>query len=75
MGRLEAIENAYSRCGFAMIQTTIICGAGLLLFGFSDFRPAAQFGGTICWLLLAALAGDLLFLPALLRGPLGALIR
>ncbi len=74
LSRREAVCNAYARCGTAIIRTTIICGAAMILFAFSSFGPARQFGNTICWLLGAALVGDLLLLPALLVGPVGRLV-
>ncbi len=72
--RREAACKAYLRCGSAIVRTTIICGAAMILFAFSSFGPARQFGNTICWLLGAALIGDLLLLPALLVGPIGRLV-
>lgn len=72
--RREAVCQAYIRCGSAIIRTTIICGAAMIMFAFSSFGPARQFGNTICWLLGAALIGDLVLLPALLIGPVGRLV-
>jgi predicted RND superfamily exporter protein len=69
--RSRAILSAYQRCGTAMLETSIICSSGLVLLSASSFGPAARFGGIICLLLGAALLGDLLFLPALLAGPVG----
>ena len=71
---VQAVRTAYLRCGNAIVRTTVICGTGLILFGLSSFGPARQFGLATCWLLAAALAGDLLLLPALLVGPLGKLV-
>jgi predicted RND superfamily exporter protein len=69
--RERAVLFAYRHCGTAMLRTTVICGSGLMLFALSSFGPAARFGGMIVLLLLAALIGDLVFLPALLVGRLG----
>lgn len=71
--RGESVLAAYRHCGRAMIQTTLICGAGLAAFGFSDFVPTARFAWMMVTLLLAALVGDLLLLPAVLLSPLGRL--
>jgi len=71
----EAIQNAYRRCALPMIQTTLICGLGLLSLAHSSFVPTSQFAWLILVLLLAALAGDLILLPALLAGPLGKVFR
>ena len=65
----EAIGMAYRHCGTAMWQTTVICGLGLLVFALSDFVPTRQFAWMMLFLLLAALLGDLVQLPALLVGP------
>jgi predicted RND superfamily exporter protein len=69
--RLEAVARTFRHCGRAMTQTTIICGLGLLVFTLSGFIPTRRFALMMCTLLLAALAGDLILLPALLVGPLG----
>ena len=54
-----------------MTQTTLIGGLGLAVFAFSTFTPTQCFGVMMLALLTAALIGDLVFLPALLAGPLG----
>lgn len=61
-----AVHDAIQHCGRAMLQTTIICGLGLLVFAGSGFIPTQHFGLMMCGLLVAALAGDVLLLPALL---------
>lgn len=69
--RRQAIAQAYDRCATAMTQTTAIGGLGLAVFALSTFTPTQQFGILMLLLLVAALIGDLIFLPALLAGPLG----
>jgi hypothetical protein len=54
-----------------MTQTTLIGGLGLAVFALSTFTPTQRFGVMMVTLLVAALAGDLILLPALLAGPLG----
>ena len=71
--RYEAAMEAYERCATAMVQTTLIAGLGLAVFAFSTFTPTEQFGYLMMTILAAALVGDLILLPALLVGPLGAL--
>ncbi len=71
LSRPEAILLAYRRVGPAMTQTTIIGGLGLSIFALSTFTPTQRFGTMMLTLLVAALFGDLIFLPALLAGPLG----
>ena len=68
---IEAVKSCYATCGLAMTQTTLICGLGLMVYGFSTFVPTQRFAWFMLGLLLSALAGDLLFLPSLLLGPLG----
>ena len=71
MQRVNAILLAYKRCGMAMTQTTAIGGLGLSIFAFSTLTPTQRFGTLMLALLVAALVGDLIFLPALLASPLG----
>ncbi len=71
MERKEAIRDAYSHVAVAMTQTTLIGGLGLSVFALSTFTPTQRFGTMMLTLLVAALYGDLILLPALLAGPLG----
>lgn len=71
MDRRAAIQHAYRHSASAMLQTTIICGLGMLAFAFSTFGPTSGFAILMMTLLATALCGDLLFLPALLAGPVG----
>lgn len=71
MSRPEAVKWAFDRCARAMTQTTFIVGLGMLVYYFSTFVPIVHFAMLILILLVTALIGDLLFLPALLVGPLG----
>lgn len=75
MERIEAIKATYRRVGPAMTQTTIVGGLGLFVFALSSFTPTQQFGTLMLVMLAAALVGDLIFLPALLAGPLGRLFK
>lgn len=70
--RGDAVRACLRHCGPAMLQTTVICGTGLLVFALSDFVPTQRFAWMMATLLAASLVGDLLFLPALLLSPLGA---
>ena len=54
-----------------MLQTSVICGFGMLPFMFSAFGPVSRFAGGMISLLAAALIGDLIILPAILASPLG----
>lgn len=71
LSRQDAIVEAYRRVGTAMTQTTLIGGLGLAVFALSTFTPTQRFGIMMVTILAMALVGDLVFLPALLAGPLG----
>ncbi|MCH8924130.1 MAG: MMPL family transporter, partial [Planctomycetes bacterium] len=73
LDRKQATRLAMRRCGRAMMQTTAVGGLGLLVFALSSFTPTQRFGYLMFLLLAAALVGDLVFLPALLSGPIGRL--
>lgn len=67
--REEAVLAAYQHCGRAMIQTTVICSAGLSIFAMSGFIPTARFAWMMVALLTTALIGDLILLPSFLLSP------
>lgn len=71
LARVPAIELAYSVCGQAMVQSWGVIGIGLSVFALSDFVPTFRFGALTLALLTAALLCNLVFLPALLAGPIG----
>jgi predicted RND superfamily exporter protein len=71
MPRRKAIRFAYRRCATAMLQTSLICGLGLIVFSQSPFAPIARFSWLMVAMLATALLGDLIVLPAILAGPLG----
>jgi Cu/Ag efflux pump CusA len=71
LSRPEAIRDAFGRCSGAMVHTTLICACGLLVFALSTFVPILHFAWLMVFLLLSALVGDLLLLPAILAGPAG----
>jgi len=75
MSRHDAVRFAYERCAGAVILTTLICSAGLIVFTLSSFMPIVRFAILMCSLLLTAIIGDLVFLPAVLAGPLGRLFQ
>ena len=71
LSQSEAVQFAHRRCARAMVQTTLICACGLLIFSISSFMPIVRFSMLMATLLVAALLGDLVFLPALLAGRMG----
>jgi hypothetical protein len=75
LARTAALEQAFARCAGAMMHTTLICSCGLLVFAFSTFVPILHFAWLMVFLLLSALVGDLILLPAILAGPLGRFVK
>lgn len=73
MSRADAVLWTYRHCGTAMIQTSLACIAGLAVFAFSDFVPTLRFSYVMIAMVLLALFGDVVLLPALLLSPAGAL--
>lgn len=71
----DAVRLAFGRCAGAMTQSTLVCGLGILVFAASSFAPTSRFALMLALLLAAALAGDLVLLPAMLVGPLGRCFR
>ncbi len=75
LSRVDAVIETYRRVAPAMTQTTIVGGLGLFVFALSTFTPTQRFGTLMLVLLVAALFGDLVLLPALLAGPAGRLFK
>lgn len=71
LGQIRAAHGALSQCGWAMLQTTMVCGLSLMVYWFSDFVPTSQFALLMFGLLSAALFGDVFLLPSLMASPLG----
>jgi predicted RND superfamily exporter protein len=67
----SAVALAYAGCGRAMVQSWGVIGIGLSVFAMSTFIPTFRFGVLTIALLTVALVCNLIFLPALLAGPLG----
>lgn len=78
-GPAAAAVTALARAAPALILTTALLTAGFALVATSSFLPVARFGALAALTLTAALAADLLLLPALLatlpRAPLSSTIR
>jgi predicted RND superfamily exporter protein len=70
----QAVALTYAGCGQAMVQSWGVIGIGLSVFALSAFIPTFRFGALTIALLTASLACNLLFLPALLAGPLGGFL-
>ncbi len=75
MSRYAAIRFAFGHCAKAMIDTSLICGLGVIPLLFGVFMPTVKFALLLLIMLLTALLGDLILLPAILAGPAGILFR
>jgi len=73
MSRKDATMLAYKGCARAMYQSWGVIGIGLSVFSLSPFGPTQRFGYMMLSMLTIALVGNLVFLPALLSGPLGGI--
>jgi predicted RND superfamily exporter protein len=73
LDRKQAVMLAYKGCARAMYQSWGVIGIGLSVFSLSPFGPTQRFGYMMLSMLTIALVGNLVFLPALLAGPLGGL--
>ena len=71
MSESRAALLAYATCGRAIFQSWGIIGLGLGAFALSSFVPTFRFGLLMFLLLTAGMLGNLLFLPAILAGPIG----
>jgi len=63
---VASLAYAYRHCGAAMLQTSVICSLGLVVFALSPFMPIARFAWVMFTLLLLAVVCDLVILPAIL---------
>lgn len=63
----EALRRAARGSGRAIVVTSLMLGAGMLVMLLSSFMPVRLFGELICVTLVACLFGDLLLLPAMLK--------
>jgi predicted RND superfamily exporter protein len=69
--REQAIADAFSNCGKAMIHTMLISCCSMLPFLLAQFNPTRQFATLMIAMMSSSILGDLLLLPALLLSPLG----
>jgi len=72
LDRKQATMLAYKGCARAMYQSWGVIGIGLSVFSLSPFGPTQRFGYMMLSMLTIALVGNLVLMPALLSGPLGA---
>ena len=73
--RFQSVVESLAHCGPAMWQTSAAVGIGLLMLYPAELLLISRFGWLMSALIAAALVADLVLLPALLSGWLGALIE
>ena len=66
LSHLDAVKHTLNRIGGAIVATTIILCAGVIIVTFSELPQVALFGTLFVSTLAFALIGDLFILPALL---------
>lgn len=71
IGQIRAAHGALSQCGWAMLQTTLVCGLALMSYYFSEFVPTSRFALFMFALLVTAVSGVLLLLPSMMASSLG----
>ena len=62
----SSIETTLRHCGRPILQTSVILGLSMVLYAFCGFLPTVRFGILLSAMMLSALVGDLILLPALL---------
>jgi predicted RND superfamily exporter protein len=62
----EAVRNAVAGVGFVLCATTLVIGLGVSLTWASEFLTVRAFGGLMVMILVFALLGDLMILPAVM---------
>lgn len=74
MSQRDAVLLAYRASVRPMYQSCALLGMGMGCLIISEFVPILQFGMIMVAMLVVGLVGNLIFLPALLAGPLGRVI-
>lgn len=75
LDRRTAAELALGRCGPALWQSSAVIALGMLALFPVELLLISRFGWIMAALVAAALWGDSVLLPALLAGPLGAILE
>jgi uncharacterized protein len=73
--RKKAILGAYRHCATPTLQAALISGLGLSVFAVSTFTPTQRFGVLMLVILWLGAVAELIYFPALLAGPLGAVFK
>jgi len=64
-GLRDAMARTVAHSGGTLVMTSVVLGAGFLVFGLADIRSVAWFGRLAAFTVVTALATDLLLLPAM----------
>jgi predicted RND superfamily exporter protein len=75
LDRRSAAAQALARCGPALWQSSAVIALGMLALMPVELLLISRFGWIMAALVAAALWGDAVLLPALLAGPLGAVLE
>ena len=75
MSRRKAAVSALAYCGPAVCQTSLVIGGGLIMLAWADLLLVCRFGWLMAAIVWAATLAGLILLPALLAGPLGAVLE
>jgi len=75
LSRQEAVAKSLEHCAPALWQTSAAIGFGMLALYPVELLLISRFGWIMAGMIFAALWGDVVLLPALLAGPLGAAIE
>jgi len=75
IARQEAVAKSLEHCAPALWQTSAAIGIGMLALYPVELLLISRFGWIMAGMIFAALWGDVILLPALLAGPLGAVIE
>jgi uncharacterized protein len=73
--RVDAIANSIGHCGPAVYQTSLVVCLGLMMLYPAELVLVSRFGWLMTALVGAAMVADLVITPALLAGPLGAILE
>jgi predicted RND superfamily exporter protein len=75
MTRRDAAVKSLEHCGPALWQSSAAIGLGMLALFPVELLLISRFGWIMAGMILAALIGDVIFLPALLVGRLGIILE
>jgi predicted RND superfamily exporter protein len=73
--RAQSLRGALQFCGPSVWQSSVILGGGLLVLSAAPWLPLSRCGATAVAMLAATVFSQMVFLPALLAGPLGAALE